>query len=598
VAGRYKTKQSIRVRILAIVGVLAIGYLLLLAMAKFTAGVTRTHMDQLSASIFPAALKLREAEASFEQMTRSYKEAVLLEDPRTLAAADLDAGSVEESLTTLRENLAGSPELARNVDDLLTQFSGIRSRSRETYAALLASKDNATTDLQSQVFVLAADDRNLAAAMLVLDQSIGIQFRGELGAIDLWSDRSRIADVVMLMIALIGCAGAWWVLQYKVLLPLDRLAHRMRDIAEGDGDLTGRLEVRGHDELDEVGRWFNVFIERIEQIVLRVTQNAAALSEAATDLASIAHETASQSAKQHDQAMHITASMGEISTAVRQISETTQSAARDARKAEENAHAGGHTIQSTVATIQQLLVANQATATKIGELGLASDAIGTIIGVIDDIANQTSLLALNASIESARAGEHGRGFAVVAAEVRRLAERTSRATREIDQTVRAIQAGTAEVVEAMRTSMGHVEGGVGSARAAGDALARIIQGSEAVQKMVTQIATASTQQSYATQSVNTNLSEISSIIEATTNSSALAVDACDRLSNLAADLNQLVGSFKVRDELVEQEEGKIASGDNGAVQQPLGSVHARAQSLGASAAISIISAPTALLTRT
>jgi methyl-accepting chemotaxis protein len=358
---------------------------------------------------------------------------------------------------------------------------------------------------------------------------------------------TRVIGWVVLMVALIGCTGAWWVLQHKVILPLDRLARRMRDIAEGDGDLTGRVEVHGQDELDEVGSWFNVFIERIEQIVLRVAQNARALGDAATGLAGIAHETALQSAMQQDQAMHITASMGEISTAVHQISETTQSAAIDARKAEEKAHAGGQTIQSTVVTIQQLMVANQATATKIEELGHASDAIGRIIGVIDDIANQTSLLALNASIESARAGEHGRGFAVVAAEVRRLAERTSRATSEIDQTVRAIQTGTAEVVEAMRSSTRHVESGVGSARSAGEALASIIQGSEAVQRMVTQIASASTQQSYATQSVNANLNEISSIIKSTTSNTARSVDACDRLSNLAADLNELVGSFKVRE---------------------------------------------------
>jgi methyl-accepting chemotaxis protein len=350
----------------------------------------------------------------------------------------------------------------------------------------------------------------------------------------------------MLLVALAGCTGAWWVLKYRVLNPLDRLAGRMKDIAEGDGNLTGRLDVRGHDEIDEVGRWFNVFIERIEQIVLRVTQNATALGEAATGLARIAQETASQSAQQLDQAMRISTSMGEISTAVRQISETTQSAARDARRAEENAHAGGDTIQSTVETMQQLLLANQETSARIGELGRASDAIGTIIGVIDDIASQTSLLALNASIESARAGEHGRGFAVVAAEVQRLAERTSRATREVDQTVRAMQTGTAEAVEAMRASMGHVEGSVGSARLAGEALARIIEGSEAVQRMVTQIATASSQQSYATQSVNANLGEICGIIETTAGSSARAATACERLSHLAADLNQLVGSFKVR----------------------------------------------------
>jgi methyl-accepting chemotaxis protein len=137
---------------------------------------------------------------------------------------------------------------------------------------------------------------------------------------------------------------------------------------------------------------------------------------------------------------------------------------------------------------------------------------------------------------------------VVATEVRRLAERTSRATGEVDQMVRDIQAGTAEVVEAMRSSMQMVERGVDSARSAGDALVNIIQGSEAVQKRVAQVAIASAQQSSATQSVNVNLNEISGIIERTTNSSARSVVACDRLANLAADLNELVGSFKVRDE--------------------------------------------------
>ena len=289
--------------------------------------------------------------------------------------------------------------------------------------------------------------------MEAVDGSIRGQFRDQFASIEHTALRSRIVSGFMLVIALFGCSFGWWVLQYKVVLPLENLARRMRDIAEGDGDLTDRVEILGHNELDEVGRWFNVFIERVEQIVRRVSENALALADAAGSLAAIAQETASQSALQQDQTLNITGSMGEISSAAYEISQNTQRAAEDARKAEQNARAGGDTVQSAVSTMQALLVAKQATAAKVRELAVASDAIGRIIGVIDDISNQTSLLALNASIESARAGEHGRGFAVVAMEVRRLAERTGIATREIDQTVRAIQNGTAEVIESIRIGM-------------------------------------------------------------------------------------------------------------------------------------------------
>jgi methyl-accepting chemotaxis protein len=230
---------------------------------------------------------------------------------------------------------------------------------------------------------------------------------------------------------------------------------------------------------------------------------------------------------------------------VQEISETTQSAAVDARRSEESAHAGGETVRETVETIQKLVVSNQETSSRIESLGHSSVAIGKIIGVIDDIADQTNLLALNASIEAARAGEHGRGFAVVAGEVRRLAERTSAATKEIDQTVRSIQAGTRDAVAAMRASMAQVDSGVASAQSAGEALTSIIQGAESVQKMVTQIAAAATQQSYSTQSVTENVNEIASIIQRTATSSQESVEACQQLALLANELGNLVGAFKV-----------------------------------------------------
>jgi methyl-accepting chemotaxis protein len=421
--------------------------------------------------------------------------------------------------------------------------------------------------MMAQVGALGKDNKALTDAMGQFDKAISASFQTQLDAVDTWSVRNRLTGLVMLVFMVLVCGLAWWLIESKVVRPLSSLASRLQDIAEGEGDLTRRIEVNGNNEIDEVGKWFNVFIARMEEIVQRVIGHAQTLGAAAAELALTAQETATQAKAQQEQATRISVTMNEMSSAVGDISQTTQNAAADARKAEESAHSGGQTVQSTVETIAEVLKANQQTSLRIEELGRSSDAIGKIVKVINGIAGQTNLLALNASIEAARAGEHGRGFAVVAGEVRQLAERTSVATKEIDQTVRNIQSGTAEAVEAMRTSMAHVEGGVESARSAGKALDSIIHGSESVQKMVTQIASAATEQSYSTQSVVASVNEIASIIARTAAGSEQSVQACEQLSSLANELAILVGSFKVGQE----------PGDCNASEPP-GTVRARASS--------------------
>ena len=540
--------SSIKRRLLGILAFLGVGYLLLLTMVQLTAVATHGHLTFVSGSMFPAALKIQEAEAAFALLQKQYKDAVLLEDPATLAAAGRDAATVSTALDELRERVSLSPALDAQSDRLIDSFSSIRTRSQLTYSAMLAHQEDEANSLQGQAAKLSADDRAFAAALANLDHDIDAQFRDELRLIDLWTLRSRLTSFIMLILAVLGCAGAWYVLHFQFVLPLQRLDSRMQSIAQGDGDLSRRLDVHGHNEIDQVGRWFNVFVDRIEGIVIRVTFNARELTVAAHNLAELARQTAAHTVLQQEQATGINASMNDISTAIEDISRTTHTAADDARRAEQNAHAGGKTIHSVVEVIQRLISARQLTADKLVGLGQASEAIGKVVQLIDDIASQTSLLALNASIEAARAGEHGRGFAVVAGEVGRLAERTSRATREIDTTVRAIQESTGELVLSMRSNAANVDSGVASARSAGEALARIIEGSEALQRMVTQIANSSSEQSAATQSVNDNLAEIARIGVNTTGSSANAVEACDHLSELAEDLNALVGAFKVRDE--------------------------------------------------
>ena len=537
--------MKIRTRILAVLAVLAGGYLLLLAMVQISSSATHSRMSQVSTSLFPAALKMQEAEASFERMKKHYGDVVVLQDAGSLKSAAADADATATALTNVKSVLASSPELGKQADEMLSQFDSIRTRDHDTYAAILAATGGPSDDLMAKVGALGKDNKALTEAMGQFDKAISVNFQKQLDAVDAWSLRSRLTGLVMLAFVVVVCVLAWTLIQTKVVQPLASLALRLQDIAEGEGDLTRRIEINGNNEIDEVGIWFNVFIARVEDIVRRVAEHAGTLGNAATELAATAQDTAGQAQKQFEQAERITATMGEMTSAVQEISQTTQSAAVDARKAEESAQAGGQTVQSTVATIGELLKANQETSSKIEGLGRSSDAIGRIINVINEIAGQTNLLALNASIEAARAGEHGRGFAVVAGEVRRLAERTSAATKEIDQTVRAIQQGTGEAVEAMRSSMVHVQSGVNSANSAGDALTSIIHGSESVQKMVTQIAAAATQQSYSTQSVTENVNEIASIIQRTATSSQESVEACQQLALLANELGNLVGAFKV-----------------------------------------------------
>ena len=539
------SNMKIKTRILGILAVLAGGYLLLLAVVQLSSTATHSRMSTISSSIFPAALKMQEAEAAFERMKKHYGDAVVLQDPKSLDGAEKDAVAAAEALDQVKTALDSSPELEKQADVLLAQFSSIRSREHDTYGAILGAKDGPSDDLMAQAGALGKDNKVLTDAMTDFDKAISASFQTQLDAVDAWSLRSRVTGLVMLGFVVLVCAVAWWVIQSKVVFPLRSLALRLQDIAEGEGDLTRRIEVNGRDEIDEVGIWFNVFIGRIEEIVRRVAEHANTLGQGATELAATANETAAQAAQQQKQAERISTVMSEMSSAVQEISQNTQSAAVDARNAEETAKSGGRTVQATVLTIGGLLTANQETSSRIEELGRSSDAIGRIVNVINEIAGQTNLLALNASIEAARAGEHGRGFAVVAGEVRRLAERTSSATKEIDVTVHAIQEGTKVAVEAVRSSMSYVQSGVDSARSAGEALTSIIHGSESVQRMVTQIAAAATEQSNSTQSVSENVIEIAAIIQQTAASSRQSVGACQQLSRLANELTSLVGAFKV-----------------------------------------------------
>ena len=329
---------------------------------------------------------------------------------------------------------------------------------------------------------------------------------------------------------------------------LNRLAERIRDVAQGEGDLTRRIAIDAHDEIADVARWFNTFMDSLHDLIARVAASTVRVGSAARDLSLSAGRTAEGSRQQTGQITQVATAMEQMAATVQEVSHNSTQAAEQARRAADVARQGGQIVSGALVSMQSIAGSVGAAAQRIEELGQRSDQIGRIVAVIEDIASQTNLLALNAAIEAARAGEHGRGFAVVAGEVRNLAERTTAATREIAATIQAVQQETATAVAQMNEGTRLVESGVEETSKAGSALEEIIASSGHVGDMITQIATGASQQSAAVSEINTNVAYIAAIASQAEASAHESATTCESLSGLAADLQQLVCRFRLNDD--------------------------------------------------
>jgi methyl-accepting chemotaxis protein len=285
--------------------------------------------------------------------------------------------------------------------------------------------------------------------------------------------------------------------------------------------------------------------ENLRQMIDSVARNAEQVASAAVEL-SVSSEQMLQNANlQKNQSHQIVTTMHEMSAAIGEVSANASRAADGAVAARQEAHEGGQVVSQTVIAMQSLTDTSRATSGQIEGLARSSDEIGKVISVIGEIAEQTNLLALNAAIEAARAGEQGRGFAVVAGEVRRLAERTGQATREIGGMITNIQSEAKKAVDSIKSEIVHVNESAESASRAGASIEGIIRASDNVKDMISQIATASHEQSAATDEVNRTLNDIAHTIDLSTAGTQDSAKACAALSQLAADLQGSVSQFRL-----------------------------------------------------
>jgi len=355
---------------------------------------------------------------------------------------------------------------------------------------------------------------------------------------------ARNITVAVGIVALIAGLFVAALMAKTIVNPIKNAVNAMNEIAEGDGDLTQRLDEKGKDEVAQLGMAFNHFAEKVRVMVTQVSGSTSQLATAAEEMSMITGETNQGVQKQQSETEMVATAMNEMTATVQEVARHATEASDAAQKADSDAHGGKDVVQKTVSSINELANEIETATSVIKQLETDSDNIGSVLDVIRGIAEQTNLLALNAAIEAARAGEQGRGFAVVADEVRTLASRTQESTQEIQSMIESLQQGSRNAVKAMESSQEQSKQSVEHATNARVSLDAITDSVTTISTMNIQIANAAKEQSSVSEEINKNVVNISQVVEQTAEGAQQTMTASNELANLANELQNLVGQFK------------------------------------------------------
>lgn len=353
--------------------------------------------------------------------------------------------------------------------------------------------------------------------------------------------KTSLASLVIAVVFLALIA----ILAKGIVKPIKNVAQSLTDISQKGGDLTRRLPVDREDELGDLAKGFNLFTEKLQSIIKQVFEVCAELEQSLTIVNSVITSTTIRAKSQDEKTELVATAVNEMGMTVQEIARNANEAADYANGTQDEANKGAGIVNDTIDNINQLSGNMENAGQVVSNLAKDVEAISGVLDVIRGISEQTNLLALNAAIEAARAGEQGRGFAVVADEVRTLAQRTQEATEEIRTTIEQLQAGANETVNAMEQGRKVTAEGVELASNAGNALGTITQNIDRINGMNQQVAVATQEQNTVTEDINRNITDIADISKETSSEIERCEASCRQMADMADKLFALMKQFEV-----------------------------------------------------